>query len=423
MNLRPPRGMRDLFSADLAPLRRIEAAARRLAALHGYEEIRTPHLEPTELFARAIGETSDIVEKEMYSLSTAGGDKLTLRPEGTAGVVRAYLAAGLHKRQGLAKYFYLGEMFRHEAPQSKRWREFSQFGIEILGTSSPEADVETVLLAAELFRELGLGVATDLNSIGCAGCRPKYREALTGHLKEREGKLCGECRARIKRNVLRALDCRKPPCREATAAAPATTDHLCEECAAHFSRVRAGLDALGVSYDLNPRLVRGLDYYTRTVFEIFPAGEGERGQQDALGAGGRYDGLAELLGDTAVGAVGFALGLDRIALVMKNDEGAAGEKKERAGKVFIVAESDEARAEAMKLALELRRSGIVCETDLEERGMKGQFRKADRSGAARVVVLSGKLREQGLAGLKDLETGKQEDLPLGEISRKILGKA
>ncbi len=413
-----PKGMRDIMPDDLAVFRHVESVFRDTCQLFAFREIRTPHLESTDLFCRTVGETTDIVEKEMYALTTKGGDKLALRPENTAGVVRAYLEHGLHRTAPLQKLYYFGEQFRHESAQKKRYREFTQAGVEVLGAASAQADAEVIALAVEFFRKLGLGdVRVELNSFGCPECRDHFRGQLLDHFLPHKAELCPDCKRRLDRNVFRLLDCKEDTCRTLAQSAPvlvAVQKGGCE-CADHFMWVTTHLKLLKIKFVENHRLVRGLDYYTRTVFEIFPAG-GE-GRQDALGAGGRYDGLAELLGGPHVPAIGFALGVDRIALELTEQRAQAGSAREV--DVCIVAGQGNLIPNLQKLAMELRRpaeSGqvglsVLTDVSLENEGAekKNPMRWASKQGARVVVVLSGDQPTPALqvkAEIKDMIAGQ-----------------
>jgi len=388
--------MRDIMPDGLAVFRHIESVFRETCRLFAFREIRTPHLEATDLFCRTVGETSDIVEKEMYSLETKGGDRLSLRPENTAGVVRAYLEHGLHKRAPLQKLYYYGEQFRHESAQKKRYREFTQAGVELIGSEHPQADVEVISLAVEFFRKLGLGdVRVELSTFGCPECRPAFREALLEYFKGHEEKLCRDCKRRLERNVFRLLDCKEDSCRALAAEAPAIDEFLDDNCRDHFQSVLAMLDNLKIAYSRNNRLVRGLDYYTRTIFEIFPSG-GE-GRQDALGAGGRYDGLAELLGGKAVPAVGFALGVDRIAQeiglsVATGVIELAPPNTKSADHFYIRIYDKGARSKAAVLGHELRMKTVaekqaIVEYDLAGKSPNAQFKAAKNSRARWCIIV------------------------------------
>jgi len=410
-----PKGTRDLLPDEAGRFSRIEAAFRRACGLFGYEEIRTPHLENVDLFARAVGETTDIVEKEMYTLQTKGGDKLALRPENTAGVLRAYLEAGLHRTAPRQRLFYIGSMFRHESSQKKRWREFTQAGVECLGSPHPEADAEVVALALHVFAELGLEVRTELSTFGCPDCRGRFRAALAEHYSARKDGLCPDCARRLERNVFRLLDCKDERCRAMAAEAPTIERFLDAACREHFAAVQEQLRGQKLEFVLNMRLVRGLDYYNRTIFEFFL--RTECGRQDALGAGGRYDGLGELLGGPRVHAVGFALGVDRIALAL-----AGAEQRRRRVEVYIAAEPGEAGVQVPALARDLRKRGVSCATDVAQRQLGAQMEEADRLGAMFAVMLGVREVVPGQAVLRDLDSGVQRSHDLSQLVDEIVGR-
>jgi len=418
-----PKGMRDIMPDEAALFRHVEETFRETCRLFGYREIRTPHLEATDLFCRTVGETTDIVEKEMYTLTTKGGDDLALRPENTAGVVRAYLEHGMHRSAPLQKFFYWGEMFRHEAKQKKRYREFTQAGVELLGSEYPEADVEVFSLAVEFFRKLGLGdVRAELNTFGCPECRPDFREALLAYFKEREEKLCRDCKRRLGRNVFRLMDCKEQTCRDIMSGAPTIAEFLDDFCKSHLEIVESDLRDMDVPLTMNPRLVRGLDYYTRTIFEIFPA-EGQ-GRQDALGAGGRYDGLAEFLAGPQVPAVGFALGVDRIALAVS--EGSFPPAADEAPSVYVAClpapEEQSAatwRSNLQKAASVLRREGVPCIADLGRKKLNRQLSDAAKSGARLVVLVGGTENVENKITLKDLAAKEQWNVPARSLANEV----
>ncbi|HLC40941.1 MAG TPA: histidine--tRNA ligase, partial [Methylomirabilota bacterium] len=313
MAIKAVKGVKDIIPPEISKWQRLEEAARRLLETAGYQEIRLPLFERTELFTRGIGEATDIVQKEMYTFEDRSGESLTLRPEGTASVIRAYLEHGMAVWPKPVRLYYLGPMFRHERPQAGRYRQFYQIGAEVLGADNPVVDAEVIAVLVELFRNLGLAQRLELllNSIGDAQCRPAYRDRLAGYLRLHLQDLCDDCRERVERNPLRVLDCKKPGCAPVIREAPEITHHLCRDCRSHFDRVQEYLGALGVSYTLAPRLVRGLDYYTRTTFELVSR---ELGAQNAVAAGGRYDGLVEELDGPPTPGIGFAMGVERITL-------------------------------------------------------------------------------------------------------------
>jgi histidyl-tRNA synthetase len=385
--------------------RRIEETAGRLLERAGYRRIDTPAFEETELFARGVGESTDIVQKQMFSFEDQGGRGLTLRPEATASIARAYLEHGMHKLAQPVKLWTSGPFFRHERPQAGRFRQFSQVNAEAIGSDSPLVDAEVIVLLSDLLAELGVeGLRLRLGSLGSPAARVAYLDELREYLRANEGDLSEEVRSRIDLNPLRAFDADHEGTRKVMAKAPTLLDRLDAADAEHFEAVRHLLDAQGVAYELDPTLVRGLDYYTRTVFEF----ESEKlGAQAAVGGGGRYDGLVEQLGGPATPAIGWAVGVERIALALGEQEGPA-----RTG-AFIVA-SDEDRERALALATELRRAGIPADLDLAARAFKGQMKQADRSGARYAVILEG-----GAAKLRDMDSGEEREVAPESLAEEI----
>ena len=406
----PPRGTQDLLPPTSDRIEAASDAAARLARLHGFRRVETPTFEHTDLFARGVGESTDIVTKEMYTFEDKGGRSLTLRPEGTAGVMRAYLA----NRQQLGlpfKAYYLVPMFRHERPQAGRMRQHTQFGVEIIGTDAPAADVEVIAIGNRYLSGYGLTFTLLLNSIGDPQCRPAYREALTAYLEERAGELPKDVRERIPVNPLRVLDAKDDASRAVTRDAPLITDHLCDACREHFAAVRAGLDEEGIAYELDPRLVRGLDYYTRTAFELVSPSLGPT--QSTLCGGGRYDGLAEAIGGDPTPGIGFGLGLERLLIAI---EAEGLEPPAVPGvQVFVVALGDEAAAEARTLVRSLRDGGVAAEHALEDRPMKAQMKMADRSGARYAAILGDKELAGGEITMRAMDGGDQERVKLSEV--------
>lgn len=395
------KGFQDVLPPRSLAWAGLERQARDLFRVYGFQEVRLPIVEPTELFVRSIGEDTDIVEKEMFTFPDRKGRSLSLRPEGTASAVRAYLEAGLG-RDSAVKWFYLGPMFRYERPQKGRHRQFWQLGAEAIGHPGPGADAELIIMLERLFNSLGVmkKISLELNSLGCPACRPAHREALLGFLGSVKGRLCGDCARRLDRNPLRVLDCKLEGCQRALAEAPSPLDHLCGECREHFSSVREDLELMGVKHRVNPRIVRGLDYYTRTVFE-FLAGEG-LGAQNAVAAGGRYDGLVQELGGPATPATGFALGIERTELLM---ESGAGDRPD----YFIAAAGGKARAEAKQLLFELRDRGLWAEMMLDEggRSLKAQMKTAGKVSARAAIIIGDDELARGELTIKELESGEQ----------------
>jgi histidyl-tRNA synthetase len=404
-----PRGTFDVLPADGPARRRIEATAAEIFARAGYEPIATPAFEDTELFERGVGRSTDIVRKEMFTFEDKGGRSITLRPEGTAPICRAYLEHGMHKLAQPVKLFYAGPFFRHERPQAGRYRQFHQIGVEAIGADSPLADAETIALLADLLGELGVpGVQLRLGSLGSPDARAAYLEELKAHLRAHEGELSRDVRERIELNPLRAFDADDEGTRGVMASAPTLVEGLEGEDAEHLAEVRALLDAAGIAYEIDPTLVRGLDYYTRTIFSFVCDA---LGAQSEIGGGGRYDGLIEQLGGPATPAVGWAVGIERILLAL-GEEGEA-----PARKVFVshVHESAEAARTALAVAAELRRAGLSVEVDLAGRSVKGQFKHANRIGADIVVVLD----EKGGVELRDMESGEQDPVDAGALVAEI----
>jgi histidyl-tRNA synthetase len=409
----PPRGTQDLLPPTSEWLDELARLAGTVARSFGFRRVETPAFEHTELFVRGVGETSDVVTKEMYTFEDKGGRSLTLRPEGTAPVMRAYLA----NRQDLPtpfKGYYVVPMFRHERPQAGRMRQHTQFGVEIIGTEAPQADVEVIAVGHRFLTGPGVDIRDVrllLNSIGDDRCRPAHREALVAFLEERNDRLCSEHRDKWRANPLRVLDCKRPECRAVTEEAPRTIDYLCDECRAHFDEVQSGLEEEGIGFELDHRLVRGLDYYTRTAFEFTSEVLGPT--QSTLCGGGRYDGLAEALGGEPTPGVGFGLGLERVLLVMEKESGSL---PPPAGGVFVVAIGDEARREARSLVRELREAGVPAEASLEARPLKAQLKMADRAGASFAAILGEQELHDGVVTVRRMDDGTQERVQREELA-------
>jgi len=409
-----PRGMPDALPSDMALLRHLEMTARRVFALCAYEEIRPPLFEDTRLFVRGIGEATDIVEKEMYTFAEGdAGDSITLRPEATASVVRAVIEHEFLKQKGFWKLYYIGPMFRKERPQAGRLRQFDQIGCEAIGSCEPLVDAESILLAARFFREIGLaGVTVKVNSIGCPTCRGAYREALRAALAPRMGELCPDCRNRFDRNVFRILDCKVPACKAVALAAPPMREHLDSDCKAHFETVLALLSQSGQTVAVDDHLVRGFDYYTRTVFELSHSALGAR---DAVCGGGRYDNLVAELGGPAAGCVGFAVGVVPTILALQKGPGAARPAAPVAD-LYLAAFSDDVRAEVFRLAERLRGEGVSVEMDYERRSLKAQMRSANKLGARYAIVIGPDEIAGGEFKLKEMATGVEQRLKAEAIA-------
>ena len=427
MEARSPRGADDILPEEVELWRRVEETVADVMRAYGYREIRTPVFEHTELFYRGVGETTDVVEKQMYTFSDRGGRSLTLRPEGTAPVVRAFLQHKLYGRGLPQNLWYIQPMFRYERPQAGRSRQFHQFGAESLGSLDPLCDVEVISIPLEVYRRLGLDdCELLLNSIGCPACRPRYREELRRFLAGRLEALCPTCRSRYERNPLRVLDCKDEGCRAATEGAPSTLDFLCDECRDHFASVRRLLEATGVEYRLDSRLVRGLDYYTKTVFEIVT---GALGAQDALAGGGRYDGLAEELGGPPTPAVGFGAGMERAVLALKRLAGGA--PVDGGVDVYVASVGQEGRVAAVALAQKLRSAGFSARLDYRdpasgERSLRAQLKAAGKGGARLVVIAGEEELSRGAVTLKSMDDGAQVEVAveslLAEVEAKLGGE-
>lgn len=416
--VRAPRGMPDLMGSDLDRLAGFEALGLRILSLRGFREIRTPLLEETRLFARAAGETSDIVEKQMFTVPVPDGESYSLRPEGTPGAVRAFLEHSLGKQRPFVKLSYAGPMFRYERPQAARQRQFHQVGAESFGSAEPLVDVDSILSAAAVLRASGLAkFRTKMNTIGCSACREGLRAAIRAAAAAAGGRVCANCRRRMEANPLRFLDCREPECREASAAIPPSEDLVCPPCRDHFGAVRSGLQAMEEPFTVDPRLVRGLDYYTRTVFEFTVP---ELGARDAVGGGGRYDDLVGQMGGPPTPVVGFALGVEASLLALDRTGAVAAWGAPPGTEVFVVVPVGTGRMAALRLAEDLRARGVAADLDLEGRSMKAQMRAADRGGARVVLLLGPDEEARGVVRWKPMAgEGVEEDLPRAEAVERL----
>jgi histidyl-tRNA synthetase len=418
MKITSIKGFADVFPEEAEPWQLAEAEARRVFQVYNFAEIRIPIIEKTELFSRSIGETTDIVEKEMYTFADHDEQEtlLTLRPEGTAGVVRAYVESEMYKIEPARKLYYMGPMFRRERPQKGRLRQFHQIGAEALGRSDPFIDAEILLLLHDYFQALQLSEpGLQLNSLGDGQCRPAYRARLLEFLRERADQLCENCRRRIERNPLRALDCKEPGCIAATVNAPSMIDGLCAPCREHFATVRELLEKTGVSYSLNPRMVRGLDYYCRTTFEWT---SNQLGAQSAVAAGGRYDGLVEELGGPPIPGVGFALGVERLVLLLRRME----MQSATAPLLFIVWVGTRGRDWAFPLAHRLRRLGLAVEMEGEARSLKSQMRRADKLKARSVLIVGDDELDKGRVIVRDMQTKQQNEIDLANVEGELAAR-
>jgi histidyl-tRNA synthetase len=408
------KGFKDILPGESELWQSIEQQAKTIFDAFGFHEVRLPLLEKTELFARSIGESTDIVEKEMYTFQDRGGDLLTMRPEATAGIVRAYLQHKLYAREAVHKFYTIGPMFRRERPQKGRYRQFSQINAEIFGVASPYADAQLILVLVHFMKALGVTDATPhINSLGCPACRPAFREALKRFLDETVSNLCSDCLRRRETNPLRVLDCKVPGCREATKNAPTLADYLCQECQTHFATVRQALDGQGVSYTIDDRLVRGLDYYIRTTFEIQT---GALGAQNAIAGGGRYDGLAHALGGPDIPATGFAIGLDRLAEIVAAIRQAVLPQTT----LFIAALGEKTRAQAFQWLCQLNTGGVAAEMEYGDKSLKSQMKRADKIGAAHVLIVGEQEMQQGTATLRNMASKEQIDMPLRNLADRLI---
>lgn len=408
------KGFRDIYGEEAQIWGKVEEAFKKTFANFGYSEFKLPILEKSEVFNKGIGSTTDIVEKEMFTFEDRDGTQVSLRPEGTASLVRSYIENKLYNPPGVAKYYYIGPMFRRERPQKGRFRQFFQAGVEVFGAKSPVIDADVIYLLFELSKAAGIqdSVVMEINSIGCPECRPAYNEKLIAFFKQNSEKLCEDCHRRLERNPMRILDCKSSSCKEVTAQAPVMLDDLCDDCVNHFEYVKKYLNALKVPYNINPMMVRGLDYYVRTAFELVT---NKLGSQNAVGAGGRYDGLIKLLGGPDTPGIGFAIGIDRmVSLAMMNQEADMSECD-----VFIIAFKDESDIKAVELMKEFRSKNIRAEVDYDFKAMKKQFARADKTKAAFTIILGSQEIEKGEAAVKDMRTGEQVLVPFEGIAEYI----
>jgi histidyl-tRNA synthetase len=412
MAIKSVRGVRDILPADAPVWQRLETAARNVFEAYGYREIRLPLFERTELFARAIGEITDIVQKEMYTFDDRSGESLTLRPEITASLLRAYIEHGMHVQPKPVRLYGIGPVFRHERPQAGRYRQFYQIDVEAIGDDHPAVDAEVIAMLLAYFRELGLAerLALEINSLGDATCRPAYRERLVRYLREHAAALCDECRERIDRNPLRVLDCKRAECRPILDRAPSLLDALCTPCAENFAAVRRYLDAMALDYVVNPRLVRGLDYYVRTAFELTTT---ELGAQNAVAGGGRYDGLIALLGGPSDAATGFAIGMDRVALML-----GAGVVPARPFALMIPL-GDEALTRLLPVAQAARARGIGTDLGYGARKLRSELERANKLGVDYAVIVGETEIAAGAAVVREMKSGVQRTVKLDDLADEL----
>ena len=410
------KGTQDMLPEETGKQRFLENTLFDIADSFGFKELRTPVFEHTELFQRGVGETTDVVQKEMYTFDDKGGRSITLRPEGTAGAVRAFLEHGMFNDALPKKLCYLLNCYRYEKPQAGRWREFQQFGVEMFGTASPAADAEVISLADQIINFLGIKeIELQINSIGCPECRKKYHAALKEYFEGRKGELCGTCLERLDKNPMRILDCKSPVCKEISASSPVIIDYLCDECREHFEAVKTYLDNMGILYTVNPRIVRGLDYYTRTVFEFVSTAIGSQG---TVCGGGRYDGLVEELGGPKTPALGFGMGTGRLRMVMES------QGIELPGDtdcdIYIAPMDTEASYRAMAIVSDLRSGGISAQTDVAGRSLKAQMKYADKIGAKYTAVLGSNELAENSVKVKNMASGETTDLSLEDFDEHFL---
>jgi histidyl-tRNA synthetase len=420
MKFQTPTGMHDLFEEDLEYFEKIEKVCKSIADFYGFERIETPILEEAQLFERGVGLSTDIVEKEMYTLRTKGGDRLALRPEGTASIIRAYIQHGFQSLPKPVKLWYLGPFFRYERPQAGRYRQFYQFGFESIGAKSSVIDAEIILIFYNILKTLGFqNLVVEVNSIGDSQCRPYFKKVLVNYLRQRQTSLCADCKRRLKKNPLRVLDCKEEKCQRIIRNAPQIVDHLCKECHDHFKSLLEFLDNLELPYSLNPYLVRGLDYYTKTVFEIFENTE-EGKAQGALPAGGRYDDLVKLLGGKETPACGGACGMERIVNLMKSK--AKPSLKARVPEIFLAQVGELAKRRSLKLFEEFREAKIRVAEAFHKDSLSAQLKLADKLGVKYVLILGQKEALEGKIIIREMKTGKQKIVPIEKVVREMKKK-
>lgn len=410
------KGTQDILPNEVYKNQFIEQTVLDIAGKFGFREIRTPVFEHTELFQRGVGDTTDVVQKEMYTFDDKGGRSITLRPEGTAGAVRAFLEHGLFNEALPQKICYVLNCYRYEKPQAGRWREFQQFGVEMFGAASPAADAEVISLANEIFAFLGVeGLQLELNSIGCPECRKNYHAALREYFDSRKEELCPTCLGRLEKNPMRILDCKSPVCKDIAKDAPAIIDYICDDCSAHFESVKKYLDKMNIEYVVNPRIVRGLDYYTRTVFEFVST---QIGAQGTVCGGGRYDGLVEELGGPVTPALGFGMGTGRLLMLLEA-QGIELPKPDGCD-IYVAPMGEQASFEAAAIVADLRAGGISAQTDVVGRSLKAQMKYADKIGAKYTMVLGDNEIAEGKANIKNMDTGNTTEMLLADLAENFM---
>ncbi len=402
MSIKALKGFKDILPDEVGLWQVIERKARDIFHRYGFEEIKVPILEKTELFIRTIGESTDIVEKEMYTFEDRNGASIAMRPEGTASVIRAYIENGLYVRGSVQRLYTIGPMFRHERPQKGRLRQFHQMNVEVLGSDRAMIDTEVMAMAWQLLQEIGLEASLEINSLGCPACRPSFKETLQDFINERIDHLCEDCKRRSVTNPLRVLDCKSDNCQEQYTSAPSIIEHLCEVCSDHFNEVKGALNLLGVPYKVNPAMVRGLDYYTRTAFELITT---ELGAQGAIGAGGRYDGLVKQLGGPDVPGIGFALGMERLVMLLSQKDA---HESQSGLDLFLVTLGEVAYEKGFHLMQMLRSLGVRVMMDHEGRSMKNQMKQANKQKPRFALILGEDELAKREVALKDMDSGEQE---------------
>jgi histidyl-tRNA synthetase len=413
MSITGIKGMNDILPGDVETWQHLEEQARKVFGAFGYREIRVPVVEKTDLFCRSIGETTDIVEKEMYTFTDKGGTSMTLRPEGTAPVMRSFIQHKMYAQDPVSKLYYIGPMFRHERPQKGRYRQFHQIGAEVIGVDDPKIDAQVLAMLSHYFQTTKIpDVVLQINSLGCPECRPSYRETLISFLEQHIESLCADCQRRYTTNPLRVLDCKVPGCKEATVDAPAMLNNLCIGCETHFGQVKEHLDALSVSYTVNPRMVRGLDYYTKTTFEMVT---NSLGSQNAVAAGGRYNGLIKDLGGPDLPGIGFAIGLERLALML-GEQSIEPPRPE----LFIATLGETATKAGFAMLTRLQREGVLVEMEYTGKSLKAQLRRADKMKTRRVLILGEDELERGVAQLRNMDESSQEEVDLDGLEGRLL---
>jgi len=418
MAISGPRGTKDMLPEASSRWHYIEQMVHDLCHRYAYQEIRTPIFEHTELFLRGIGETTDVVSKEMYTFIDKGQRSITLRPENTAAVVRSYLENKLYAEPQPVKLYYMGPMFRYDRPQAGRLRQFHQFGVEVIGAEGPTVDAEIILLAVHFFQQLGLNeLSLLINSVGCPKCRPLYREKLQAFLQDKLGGLCADCQSRFDRNPMRILDCKNETCQQLSQGAPHMTDCLCDDCREQFMGLQTLLDAAGIEYTLDPRLVRGLDYYTKTAVEIQYR---PLGAQSAICGGGRYDGLVEECGGQPTPGIGFAIGLERVLLALEKQQLLPAFPT--GIDLYIALMGDTGKAMAFQLLNQLRRAGFTCDMDMMNRSIKAQMKRANKYPARFVAIIGDEEVAQGKVMLKDMDSGEQKLIVAQDVQSMIAGE-